>query len=663
MPRRTECSAVSAQRGDKEPFYIKGVNLGPALPGTWFTQFSENEHLYYSWFAGMGGMNLNTVRVYTLLPPSFYRAFRKYNEDNPHNPLYLIQEIWPEEHPAGNNYLEKAYRKEYEKEIERTVDALHGKGSVQTRKDRAWGEFRDDVSPWVLAYLIGRELEPDEVLDTNRLNEGTVYEGRFVSAPEGPAVESWLAASCDWTVSYETDRYGTGHPVGIVSWPILDRKRHPVEWNDPELQGRAPANDKAVVDINRLTVEDGSFGGLFGAYHIYPNYPDFMNNQSSYGEYKDAQGVFRYGGYLAEFMENHTAYPALVAEYGLSTSASTAHFNPDGYHHGGLTEEEQARGIIRMTEAIRREGYAGGLIFEWIDEWAKKTWTTEPFMVPYDRQALWHNALDPEQNYGLIAMRAASRRGSVESSSERTGMEIGAWGSEAYLYLALNRPGGWGEEENLYIGLDTYDRLRGIFSFPVEGGEVPSGLEALVRAEPLKGDAVILTAEDYGTASPPYGSTKREGQEFRPVEILVNRAYLNEEGKYVPPLYETPGRLRRGSLDEAAFSFDRAGDRLVIRIPWGAVNVSDPSEGTVLDDMGEFLKPPERDQINTSPSESILIYVLVADGEGRSLARLPVGQGEDDTPLEYCWEVWDVPTWVQTKKKSVVPLTVYFAGL
>ncbi len=28
--------------------------------------------------------------------------------------------------------------------------------------------------------------------------------------------------------------------------------------------------------------------------------------------------------------------------------------------------------IIRMFEAMEREGYSGGIIFAWMDEWAKK---------------------------------------------------------------------------------------------------------------------------------------------------------------------------------------------------------------------------------------------------------------------------------------------------
>jgi len=289
--------------GEIFPFFIKGVNLGAALPGKWFTEPPEDDALYYEWFSRMGEMHLNTLRIYTLLPPTFYRTLRQYNLDHGDDPLYLIQELWPEEYPPDKDYLKEEYDRTYREEIAMDIDAIHGARSIPERRGRAWGVYRSDVSPWVIAYLVGRELEPEEVSETNRLNPGYTYEGRYVSAPRGPATEAWLAAMVDHAAAYETDRYGESRPMGIVSWPLLDTLHHRVEWNNPQLDGRPPFSDDAEMDINRLVVEDSSFGGLFGAYHIYPNYPDFMNNQASYAGYRDDEGVFRYGGYLKEFME------------------------------------------------------------------------------------------------------------------------------------------------------------------------------------------------------------------------------------------------------------------------------------------------------------------------------------------------------------------------
>ena len=66
-----------------------------------------------------------------------------------------------------------------------------------------------------------------------------------------------------------------------------------------------------------------------------------MNNEPFYNEYVDSEGRFRYGGYLQQFMGIHTKYPAVVAEFGLATGMGNAHYSPDGYHHGSMSEQMQ----------------------------------------------------------------------------------------------------------------------------------------------------------------------------------------------------------------------------------------------------------------------------------------------------------------------------------
>jgi len=623
----------SFNNGDPEPFFVKGVNLGAALPGKWFTEFPKDEHLYLKWFSNMKEMHFNSLRLYTLLPPSFYRAFRLFNETRPEDPLFLIQEIWPEEHPPENNYWGDPYNRDYLNEIRLSLDALHGNKDIPVRAGRAWGSYTADISPWVMAYLIGREMEPYEVLATNRLNPAKTYSGTFLSALQGPATEAWLASCCDAAVQYEQSRYFESHPVGIVSWPTLDSQVHPSEWTDPELNGRAPFNDKAVVSINRIEMTGSDFGGFFGAYHIYPNYPDFMNNQSSYSTYNDSVGSFRYGGYLKEFIEEHTKYPALVAEYGISTSMATAHFNPDGYHHGGLSEEKQASGIIRMSKAIRNEGYAGTVIFEWIDEWAKKTWTTEPLMIPYDRHALWHNVLDPEQNYGLIAMKADSRRGEIRYNSADGMVSSSLWGDESYLTVELCFGGSGEIPDSIQLGIDSYDRERGVRQFSLEDWTGPSGNEFLVNINTISETARVLSVESYNLTNMRFSSEPGESQPFLPITQLVNRAYQDEQSRLVAPQATELGLLHWGPLDEVYNSVSLVGRTLTIRLPWGLLNVSDPSSGTVLNDDRQFFSLPERDGIHTIHSNSLAVSgILKWTGQERWVT-FP----DTDSLLLYSW--------------------------
>ncbi|MBI9096752.1 MAG: hypothetical protein JEY71_17985 [Sphaerochaeta sp.] len=534
-----------------QDLFIHGVNIGIAMPGKWFTGFPNNKALYYRWLTQIGELGANTVRIYTLLDPQFYNAFALYNRIHHDNPLYLMQEIWPEEQPAGDDYLDETYQREFEQEIEHVVNAIHGNATIEERRGRAWGDYTHDISSYVIGYLVGRELEPHEVEETDNLNAGYTFSGRYLDVTEqATPTEAWLAQSIDYLMEYEEAVYGWQHPVAIVNWPTLDILEHESERNEFGEKIKE-YNDRTSVDINQLLEGPAMKAGLFGAYHIYPNYPDFMNNDPSYDSYQDAQGRFRYGGYLKAFKEVHTTYPAVVAEFGIATGMGNAHFSPDGYHHGGKTETEQAEGIIRMFEAMEREGYAGGIIFEWMDEWAKKTWTTEPYMIPYDRQILWHNTIDPEQNYGLLAYEAVKPKKTGALVQEKEGLiqELAVRMDASFLSLdfIFSRQLDFTKEQ-LLIGLDTYVRDRGELlyspSLPVQA---PSGMEYLVVLDGEETSQILAIPPynytNYTFAS--YPDTRTTGV-FAPMSKLINKERALSDKTPIPPHLEDSSLLKSG---------------------------------------------------------------------------------------------------------------------
>ena len=58
---------------------------------------------------------------------------------------------------------------------------------------------------------------------------------------------------------------------------------------------------------------------------------------------------------------------------------------------------------MRLLEDIADTGCAGSILFALFDEWFKVNWLVQRVEQPRDRDPLWHNLLDPEENYGLIA--------------------------------------------------------------------------------------------------------------------------------------------------------------------------------------------------------------------------------------------------------------------
>ncbi|MGF7185862.1 hypothetical protein GGQ84_001955 [Desulfitispora alkaliphila] len=649
--------------GEWREMPILGMNIGMAKPGKWFTEFPEAEETYTRWFKRISEMNANTIRVYTLQHPSFYRALLKFNVQNQENPIYLMQEIWPEEHPPDDNLLGRQYQKEFLREIELVIDAIHGNAVIPERRGRAWGDFYADVSPYTIAYLVGREFEPEEVISTDELNSGFTFESDYLSMLNGSPTDAWFAKNCSYVLEYEEAQYNRQTPVAIVSWPTLDPMEHPAEWNE---QGDKSLeyNDKVSIDIRNITVGEKTKAGFFGAYHIYPNYPDFMNNEPSYASYRDEQGEFRYGGYLQHFLEYHQGYPALVAEFGLATGMGNAHSNPNNYHHGSMTEEEQGKGVVRMMEAIFNEGYMGGVIFEWMDEWAKKTWTTEPFMVPYEHNVFWHNAIDPEQNYGIMANEATKPKEPeltlqpIDATAKPIIHKVELRANETFFFIdiLLDEKFNFNEHEVL-IGIDTYGRNKGEFYFSQDLDiEAPSGMEFLVELLG-KDKARLLVTPSYNSSNMAFSSTYSRDAVFELIQPLINKERVTKGGTRIEAIYEDASKLKYGDQIGSTNYWLYQNNEINLRLPWGRISVTDPTTHRILDDPREYNYYPERDTFHTNTTEGFLVYLMVINKrDGEILQKL-----FQNPEKPYLWESWGEPRYRERLKDSYYYIQEYFS--
>lgn len=107
---------------------------------------------------------------------------------NPDAKLWLYQEIWPEEHPADNNYLGGDYNTTYQAEIKMDIDAIHGRANIAQRTGRAYGYYTADVSPYIVGYLVGREMEPEEVISTNEKTQVLYLMATIFTPKQTPAL-------------------------------------------------------------------------------------------------------------------------------------------------------------------------------------------------------------------------------------------------------------------------------------------------------------------------------------------------------------------------------------------------------------------------------------------------------------------------------------------
>ncbi|MCK5848789.1 MAG: hypothetical protein KAH01_06290 [Caldisericia bacterium] len=654
-----------------EEFFVKGINIGMALPGHWFTQFPDDEDVYYSWFSQIADLNVNTLRIYTLIDPAFYRALYLYNIDNLEKPIWLLQGVWPEEHPENNDYWNDTYLESFKKEIEWGVDAIHGSTTIPQRKGRAFGRYIADVSPWTLGYLVGRELEAQEVEDNNNINLGKKFNGEFIGVKsDSTPTEAWIAWACNETMKYEKQEYKWQRPVSIVSWPTLDFEQHESEWSDRGDKSNQ-FNDLEVVDIRNFIVSDKCKAGFFGTYHIYPNYPDFMNNEKTYESYFDSDGSFMYGGYLKEFFGTHTGYPALVGEFGMATGMGTAHENPTGLHHGGVSEIEQGEMIVRMMKSIKNEDYIGGCIFEWMDEWAKKTWTTESFMIPYEHHVYWHNAICPEQNYGILANETVKPDKPDVTISDKNGIiekvELSHDATFVYIDLYSKQKLDF-NTQNLLIGLDTYNRNYGNFRYsPHLSLEAPTGIEFLVKL--TKDERDILVNPSYNIGRLKFSSKIDKTGKYEIIDQIINKSRITKAGRFIPEIRDNGSKLTYGNFVGNTNNYFIENEKVLhLRIPWGRLNVTDPTSRTVLNDNKKYNYYPDRDVFDTQISSGFIITAVITNENGTIIDVFPGSIHsskivEWDELKPYAWKTWtwETPPYVQRKKKSYSIIQNYFA--
>src|SRR4051812_36009719 len=407
-------------KGGWSPMWIKAVNLGTALPGKFPSEFPPNDSTYEKWIALVAGMGANAIRVYTIHPPHFYAALRSWNLGHPLHPIWLIHGVWTEPPPGKKeeNYDDPKWLGQFREEMRRVVALVHGDATIPSAPGHASGAYAADVSQWTIGYIIGREWEPYSVVAYNALQpRKTSFAGKFITIVNGNPLETWLTEQCDYVVSFEMERYNAQRPVAFTNWPTLDPLNHPTETGKAQeialLKKRGEQivemskeydNDAVGLDAVKMRATPAFPAGVFASYHAYPYYPEFMVVDPGYLQARAPEGPSNYYGYLRELVEHHGDMPVVISEYGVPSSRGNAHVQPQGWNHGGLSEQQQAAADARLTRDIYASGAAGAGLFAVIDEGVKKKWAGIEFEDPPGPKRPRLHPLEPGERYGVLAM-------------------------------------------------------------------------------------------------------------------------------------------------------------------------------------------------------------------------------------------------------------------
>ena len=642
--------------------FLEGVNIGAAKPGYFPGELGITEEDYLRWFGCISDMNAEVIRVYTTLDPAFYDALYEFNR-TAEQPLYLMQGVWINEEDIAS--LQDAYaedgkiKQDFIADAKNLVDIFHGNAVLSEKAGFASGTYTKDISPYVIGWIMGIEWDPAFVETTNLNNpEKMSYAGEFLYTEGASPFEVFLSEAGDAVLSYEAKEYQTTRALGFTNWVTTDMLEHPSEPYEKE--------DKAVVNTEHIKAQDAFPAGLFAAYHIYPYYPDFFSYEEEYIQDVDENGeINTYRAYLEDLMAEHTV-PVMVAEFGMPASRGKAHESLySGYDQGNHDETEQGEILVDLLQDIHSEGYCGGLIFTWQDEWFKRTWNTMDFDLA-DRRAYWSNPQTNEQEFGLMAFEPGEEEsaryvdGDISDWSKAepiTGTEDGslyAASDEKYLYLMVQTDGFAFSADTLSIPIDTIAD-QGNTAATEQQLQFTNGADFLIRIAG-EGDARILVdayydsfhylyAEQLGMLAKNPAYTVKDSGLFNPMLHCLSREIFLPASQQTVPFssYET-GLLSLGDANPEHDDYNSLTDYAVkdgnveIRIPWQLLNVMDPSSKQIMGDLYENGK------IQPEATEGFKIGMAV-QGSGEVTA----------TPIKmaaYKWSAWDMPTYHERLKPS-----------
>ncbi|MCE1196410.1 tetratricopeptide repeat protein [bacterium] len=704
--------------GTWKPFFWKGINLGAALPGRYPSEF-PGRATYDEWLKDIGEAGFNLIRVYTIHPPAFYEALADYNEKHA-EPLYLVHGVWAEL-PPEDNFLDPEWYGEWKAEMRRVVDLLHGRADIAPRPGHASGSYRADLSRWTAGIILGREWEPGNVELFNKTHpmKGD-FSGRFVTLRKGTPMEAFLADAMEYFMAYEQDAYNAQQPVAFTNWPTLDPLYHLSEttkaeetaWRKklglPYAEGRAVLeydNDSMSLDMQKFDLGKENRAGLFASYHAYPYYPDFLNNDADLASGRDTQGPNNYFAYLKKLVAYHKKHPVVISEFGVPSSRLVAHWQAQGMTHGGMDERKQGEVDARLLGNISESGCAGAVLFAWIDEWFKKNWLVIEFEEPLDRKPKWYNYQDAEENYGLVGYRPGAKGPSAlidgDPSDWRSvpeylagnGLSVKLTADEGWLNLGIF----WDRSrafDGLMVGIDTHDTARGDHRLPfgLEAGS-EAGLEFAILFQGAR--AAVFADEPYdlfaNRARKLYRSVPNADGRFVMPMTESNRWRIGRDGTIYQPHQQEIGWLREGTQDRASKDFDsmaewRRGDGfLEARIPWGLLNVTDPSSRAIVS-TPEGL-PLSREGVPVTDGFRLALVAYrgdafagkaslaasapapmpaasaAASGSVPSAAAPPAGLPVIGLPPLFAWNTWEEPTWHAFKKEAYYIYRDALAGI
>lgn len=605
VPFRAEGTELQRWDGEKyTALTLRGVDVTSSLPGHYATAYDAGEEDYLRWFEAIGEMGANAVRVTSVMDDDFYNALYTYNTSHDQH-LYLLQGTDISDY--ANDRSKDAYHADFLNTLledgKSLVDIIHGRKDLPAVGIRSGGVYRRDISPWVAGFLVGTEWQPDTIsyTDHSTIRSGEYQGDYFQTTADATPFEAAMARVMDEITAYETDKYDAQRPVGFLCDPSCDFLEYE-EVYARQLEKHAQTDPEHVTPLPSMEA------GRFAAYRLY----DFCDSFTEYLSVAQKQSISPllaglptsqpYGGYLELLARYHTM-PVLAAGYGFSSSRGAVVLD-----QAPLTEEKQGERLAEVSRTLEADGWAGGFVSTWQDEWERRSWNTAFAAVPTEH-FLWHDLQTDSQSYGLMAFAPGEEAVCILDGDpsewktedlllERDGLRLSARYDAEGLYLLLE---GVSREEPVYLPLDISPEMGSrscdhpdlAFSRDVDfllcvDGTDNSRLLVQERWDPLRERFLYETAGD----DPFLDFPEADSGSFVSLGMAVQNPLLVDtltpETRALQRLgvWET-GKLTHGNGNSEAENYNSLADFcfgtgcVEIRVPWLLLNVGAPASQLV----------------------------------------------------------------------------------
>lgn len=627
-----------------EKLHINGVNLDSVKPGYLPGNYAATSEDYQTWLKQIAALNMNCVKVKSIMPARFYSALNDYNRHHKKK-LLLIQginitsdDIDEESFKTDKKDINKAIKQR----VKDTVDVIHGNKTPIVSKNIK-ELYTADVSPYTIAYSVDSSLEYEDIVYSEIVNtKNQRYENQFIkTTKDALSTEKLFAKIGNDVMSYEDRRYQTQRLLTIqgsrsdVVESLMMKEQHK----------KVSTERKRYIDIHNFKTTNKVKSGLVASYSL-----NLENNESL-----NYDGGLK--GQIERLKEYNKHLPILISEYAVPNTKVGDNYSSDT-DEGRINEEQQAKNLMEILDIIKEENLSGQVLLEWQDSWYRTAWNIKD-LVKRKQAKYWNNPLSYSQHYGLLSFDTSRKYPDgnlndwkdVKPIAKNGDLSLSVQQDESYLMLCLQSKQPLGQDKVRF----SFDVTPDSGTKTAMGDTYTRPIDFIVDLGPKDGH--IYVQDYYDTAdfernkdkirqNPNYHLNKK-GQHFSEEEIKVqNRYYSQLKGQFMPEKYASIGQLTKGNGNPKSANFDSNTDfyrdehTIELRIPWQMLNFYDPSQSEIIGDLYQ------NRSIRPKKINEIYIGATVGDNHLKESA--------------YTLKKWGMPTYQPRLKQSYYMLQKYF---